>query len=158
MIDPDRISALCAAGGIRVVRMRRANLVKAAVSQIRARRYAERTGDWAVRPGMTPLEPIPIDPALLLERIHQMDHADRRLMGMFEGCTVIDVEYQELLDDLVGVAHRVREVLGVPQRPFRVLHEKATPDDLAAAIPNLDEVAGALAGTPWADQLAAPVA
>jgi hypothetical protein len=154
MADPDRISALCATGGIRVVRMRRANLVKAAVSQIRARRYAERTGEWAVRAGMTPLEPIAIDPELLLRRIDEMDRADRRLMTMFGGCTVVDVEYQELLDDLHGVAHRVRDVLGIPQRPFRVRHEKATPDDLAAAIPNLDEVARALAGTPWADQLA----
>jgi len=148
--DPARFSAQCAEGALRVVRMRRANLVKAAVSQIRARDHADATGRWPVGPDRPPPGPTHIDPARLRSVIDTMAAADRTLMTMFAGCAIHDVEYADLCDDLDGTVRGVRDFLAMGHRPYRVPDAKVTPDDLGAAIANFAEVAAALRGTPYA--------
>ncbi len=74
---------------LRVVRLRRRNLVKAAVSQIRAEQYAQKmereTGErpWAIKTGRPTLGPSTIDPDLLVKRIGIMEGCDRRLTAAF---------------------------------------------------------------------------
>lgn len=149
MRDPAAFTDLCARHGIRVVRMRRANVVKAAISQIRAEAYARATGSWSVPAGATGLGPSHIDPGVLRERIARMDRADRLLMDLFDGCAIHEVEYDDLQRDLAGVVRRVRDFLGIEQRPYSVPHEKATADDLAAAVENHAEIVASLRGTPY---------
>ncbi|MFO1541477.1 MAG: hypothetical protein ACKOTZ_13725 [Chloroflexota bacterium] len=153
--DPARFSAACAEGGIRIVRLRRANLVKSAVSQVRARDHADVTGRWSVTPDEPPPGPSHIDPVRLRAVIDTMAAADRTLMTMFAGCAIHDVEYADLIDDLEGTVRGVRDFLAIGLRPYRVPHAKMTPDDLRTAIVNFAEVAAALRDTPYAGQLEA---
>lgn len=144
---------------VRVVRLRRRNLVKSAVSQIRAEQYAAKmakeTGErpWAVKKGAPLLGPSTIDPDILLKRIKIMETCDRRLMDAFDADEVLDIEYEDINAALDVVVARLREYLEVPQAPFRVPFEKATPDMLEKAIVNFEDVRAKLAQTPYAVQL-----
>ena len=130
-----------------IIRMRRDNWVKAAVSQIRAKQYADRTAaetgqaQWGLRPGAAALGPTEIDPGLLLDRIAKMRRAHRRLMALFPPERVLDIEYEQLQANLPGVVRDVRRQLGADKdAPYTVAFEKATPDDLRVAITNYAEV------------------
>jgi len=147
--DRDRFSARCVEGGIRIVRMRRANVVKAAVSQVRARDHAATSGGWSIAPDEPAPGPSFIEPMRLRGVIDTMVAADAMLRSMFTGCAVHDVEYADLLRDLDGVVHRVRDFLTIEQRAYQVTHAKMTPDDLTASVLNLDEIALSLRGTPY---------
>jgi LPS sulfotransferase NodH len=157
--DDAALVARLRAAKVRVVRLRRADLVRAAVSQIRAEQYAEKTGTetgerlWAIRKGMTPLGATAIEPELLLKRIAIMEAADARLMQAFDPAEVLDIEYEDVNISLDGVVRRVRDYLDVPQGPYNVPFVKATPDRLEDAIANYDEVLAKLRGTPYARAL-----
>jgi len=144
---------------LRVVRLRRRNLVKAAVSQIRAEQYAQKmereTGErpWAIKTGRPTLGPSTIDPDLLMKRIGIMEGCDRRLTDAFAPAETLDIEYEDIDASLDAVVRRLRDYLDVPQVPFKVPFDKATPDRLDEAIVNYDEVRVRLAGTDYADQL-----
>lgn len=140
----------------RIVRLRRDNLLKAAVSQIRAEAYAKQTqkqcgvGIWALRKGNKPLGPIAIHPNLLLERIEVMKRFHSLLMGLFDEYQVFDIEYEEINCALPRTVERLRTFLSVPTREFSVPYEKATPDDLGAAVLNIDEIHERLTNSPYA--------
>jgi LPS sulfotransferase NodH len=157
--DDKAMAGLIRDAGVRVVRLRRANLVKAAVSQIRAEQYAERTGVetgtrlWAVKKGDAPLGRAPIDPELLVKRIGIMEACDRRLMQAFDADAVFDIDYEDVNTALDATAVRVRDYLSVPQAPYKVPYDKATPDELSDAITNFDAVVARLADTAYAGQL-----
>jgi len=144
---------------VRVVRLRRRNLVKAAVSQIRAEQYAQKmereTGErpWAIKTGRPTLGPSAIDPDLLMKRIAIIQGCDRRLTDAFAPAETLDIEYEDVNASLDTVVARLRDYLEVPQAPFKVPFDKATPDRLEGAIVNFDAVRARLAGTAYADQL-----
>jgi LPS sulfotransferase NodH len=160
--DDARMAGAIRAAGLRVVRLRRRNLVKAAVSQIRAEQYAQKmereTGErpWAIKRGRPTLGPSAIDPDLLVKRIGIMDQCDRRLMQAFAPAETLDIAYEDIAASLDAVVARVRDYLDVPQTPFKVPFDKATPDRLEDAIVNFDEVRARLAGTALAAQLGEP--
>jgi LPS sulfotransferase NodH len=143
----------------KVVRLRRENLVKAAISQIRAEQYAKKavreTGkaSWAIRKGTEGLGPSHIDPDLFIKRVGLMQTMHLRLMSDFKHDAVLDIEYEEINSSLPEVVERLRDHLGVPQRPYKVSFEKATPDDLSIAVENLSALRARLTDTPFADQL-----
>ncbi len=144
---------------LRVVRLRRRNLVKAAVSQIRAEQYAQKmereTGErsWAIKKGRPTLGPSTIDPDLLIKRIAIMEGCDRRLTAAFAPAESLDIEYEDIDASLDAVVGRLRDYLAVPQVPFKVPFDKATPDRLEEAIVNFDQVRARLAATAYAQQL-----
>lgn len=150
LADPGILADRFRADGLRIIRMRRDNLVKAAVSQMRAEAYAaltkERDGTarWAVRREEEPLGPVALDPEVLLRRIGHMSRARAALLDLFRPEEVLDVEYERLLADLPAVVADTRRHLGLPARPFDVPFRKATPDDLRAALSNYEEVAEAV--------------
>jgi len=159
--DDARMAGAIRDAGVRVVRLRRRNLVKAAVSQIRAEQYARKmereTGErpWAVKKGRPTLGPSAIDPDLLVKRIAIMETCDRRLSAAFAPGETLDIEYEDINASLEAAVGRVRDHLGVPQTPFKVPFDKATPDRLEDAIVNFAEVRARLAGTSYAGQLGA---
>jgi hypothetical protein len=144
---------------VHIVRLRRDNHVKAAVSQIRAEIYAEQTkaetgvGMWAVKKGAKPLGSTEIDPDVLLKRIGIMVENQEALMAAFSQQDVLDIEYEEIQSSLDNVVTRLRVSLGLPSMPYRVPFEKATPNKLSDAIANFSEVRMRLAATPYADYL-----
>ena len=158
--NPAGLGAVMLRDCVKVVRMRRDNLVKVAVSQIRGRIYAdearERIGrpKWALHKNDTPLGPVFVDPALLDTRLKAAERAHTALMRMFRPEAVLDIEYDQINTDLAAVVERLRPWLGLEHTPgFRVPYKKATPDNLRAAVTNFDELSAALAGTPYAAML-----
>jgi hypothetical protein len=140
---------------IRVVRLRRDNHVKSAISQIRAEMYAEQTrrdtgmATWAVKKGNKPLGPCMVDADLLLARIRIMDEWHSKLVSAFRDSAVLDIEYEEINSSLEETVRRLRDFLGVPHGPFRVAFDKATPDNLAETVLNFSEIRDRLTGTPY---------
>lgn len=153
--DADALKRFLKANGLAVVRLRRDNFVKSAVSQMRAAEYAQqaqrenREAGWFLKSGSEPLGPTRIDPELLMERIALMEGAQARLMDAFAPDEVLDVEYEEIRGDVAGVTARMRAHIGLPDTPYEIAHSKFTPDDLKAAIANYEDVARRLAGTPY---------
>ena len=146
--------------GIRLVRLRRDNLVKTAISQMRAEQYADKmereTGKrvWALKAGAERLGPTEIDPDVLVRRIGLIERTQSQLMDGFEAGKVLDLEYEEINRSVENVAGRLRSFLDVPGNPkYRIPHAKATPDDVHTSIANLGAVEARLAGTRYASML-----
>lgn len=146
MRDLDTIEALLRSHSISVIRMRRENCLRAAISQIRAEQYAEKTraetgsARWAQRTGEPGLGPSHIDPDILLRRTRIMEVQQERMMNGFEGLRLLEIEYGEINSQLMGVYNRVSEFLGLPCSAVSIPFEKSTPEDLSHAITNYGEV------------------
>jgi LPS sulfotransferase NodH len=155
----DAFSLLLQANGLRIVRLRRDNIVKCAVSQMRAEQYADQTGRetgvrrWAVRAGNQRLGATRLDPEILVKRIGKIESLQRRLMEAFPGHQVLDIEYEEINRSLDRVVEGFRDFLDMPQVSFKIPFLKATPDALAEAIENFAEIRERLSLTPWMAQL-----
>jgi hypothetical protein len=140
---------------VRVIRLRRDNHVKSAISQIRAEMYAEQTrrdtgtAMWAVKKGSNPLGPSVVDSDLLLKRIQIMAEWHSKLVSTFAGHEVLDIEYEEINGSLEETVRRLQSFLDLPHGPFRVTFDKATPDNLAETVLNFGEIRDRLAGTPY---------
>jgi len=153
--DWESFSSLLVEYEIRIVRFRRENLVKTAVSQIRAEQYAERTlaqsgvARWGVLRGHKPLEPVAIDPEMLLSRVRVAESQQQRLMESFDGQDVLDIEYEEIRCSLHAVVARLRGFLELPDNEFTLKFDKATPDELREAIPNFLEIRDRLSHTAY---------
>ena len=153
--DIPAMTAMLRNAGVRVVRLRRDNLVKAAVSQMRAEAHAEKLrretgeGPWAIRKGMALPGPSALDVDLLFKRIGIMEQKHQALMAAFAPEEVLDIEYEEINIALDEVARRVRDYLEVPQKSYDVPFLKATPDRLEDAIVNYDDVLARLRASPY---------
>ena len=153
--DLDALQRALTENNVRVVRLRRKNFAKAAISQIRAEIYAKQTEQetgvaaWGVKRGAKTLGPTVIDPDLLLRRIGIMVEYDSKLMNAFAAPDVLDIEYEEINGSLDGVVTRLRDFLEIPQKAFSPPFDKATPDRLADAVTNFPEIQARLAGTPY---------
>jgi len=148
--------AMLRGAGVRVVRLRRDNLVKAAVSQMRAEDHAEKTrretgeAPWAIKKGLPPPGPSVLDPELLVKRIGIMERQHAALMTAFAPGDVLDIDYEEINGALDDAVRRLRDYLDVPQKEYKVPFVKATPDSLDEAITNFDEVMARLRDTNFA--------
>lgn len=150
---------LLASSGVSLLRLRRTNFIKAAVSQIRAEIYAQQTKEksgvarWAVRKGETGLDAVSIDPDLLLRRAQIMHKADQQLLGATKGFEVYDIEYDDIRLNTEAVIDAVTDYIGLARSPVSIPFVKSTPDDLALAISNYGDVKSALASTAYSHQL-----
>lgn len=151
MESPGELLAHLAERGIVFVRMFRENVVKAAISQIRAEKYARHTqrtegqSRWAVPKGGQPLGATEIDLDLLNQRIEMMASAHQLFQEVSGGLPrSIDIEYEALNADPRGTIASVFLQLGFDNRPIDLAYSKATPDNLRTAISNFDTIAEAL--------------
>lgn len=157
--DLPALRRLLSANRVRIVRLRRDNIVKSAVSQMRAEQFADGTREkcgvarWAVRHGEEKLGTTRLDLDMLLRRIELIESLQQRLMSGFESATVADVEYEELNTALPQTVRRIRKFLELPDKPLRVPFVKATPDALEEAVENFSEMSQRLSGTRWAAQV-----
>lgn len=133
--------------GLSLLRMRRANIVKVAVSHERARLYATQseqlTGKarWGVRRGETPLPPTPLDPQSFVETLALVHREDDALRDFQPDCPIYDLDYEALVADEPQILREIFAWLDIaPDRRPGTLFVKATPDDLGEAVPNLDEL------------------
>src|SRR5206468_16862 len=99
--------------------------------------------------GHKPLEPVAIDPEMLLSRVQLAESQQRRLMESFQGQDVLDIEYEEIRCSLNAVVTRLRTFLELPDNDFRLKFDKATPDELREAIPNFLEIQDRFSNTAY---------
>ena len=138
--------------GVSLIRMRRANVLKVAVSQLRAEIYARKTlaqngtAMWGVRSGRVPLGPSELDPRRFLTAVKTAKSADEKILAFRPDLPTLDIDYRELQADPGRIVRYACRWLGLDVggevSPGFI---KATPDDLATAVPNLAELRTALA-------------
>jgi hypothetical protein len=153
--DRGRLSDLLGELSVSLVRLRRRNIVKVAVSLLRAEIYAAqsraRTGVavWGVRSDCEPLGPTPLDTRRFLEVAARATQADAMLAAFSPATPTLDIEYGQLRDGGGRIAAEVCDWLGLTvSREARPYFIKATPDDLASAVPNLASLREALVASP----------
>ncbi|HEV2754767.1 MAG TPA: hypothetical protein VG318_03190 [Actinomycetota bacterium] len=142
VLDPDAFTHVLRECGAYVLLLQRRNVVKAVVSWFRSELVNRATGDWNVyRAGDVP-PPIEIDTAEFVDRIGRYEEARRRLQQYaleLERPTLM-LYYEDLLADESSMLASVCGFLGVGAVPLKGGTVKATPDDLRAAVANLDEL------------------
>jgi hypothetical protein len=157
--DLGEFHRLFLANNVRIIRIKRDNPVKTAVSQMRAEEYARKTlqetgvARWGVLRGKEPLGAIDIDPEKLLSRVRIVEAEQKRLLDGFSGTEILDIEYEEIRSSLDDVVRRVRDFLGLSHRPFTLKFDKATPDNLESAISNFAEVRHSLSANGYGNHL-----
>lgn len=163
VLDPEGLAALLRQVEARVIHMRRANVVKGAISTINADRLRQRTGQWTMYREDHRPEPFAIDIGRLRSWIASREEGDARIQAYIRD---LDLPSMELTyEDLVGhpgeAVERLGEFLGFRLRPpalDRTHSKKVTPDDLRDILTNYDAVAEAMRGTPYEPMLAARTA
>lgn len=158
------VETVLRANDVKIIRMRRDDCLKAAVSQIRAEQYARETLEkngkarWAVRKGEEPLGPSHVPPDILSRRIGIMKTQQDVMMAGFAGLDTLDIEYEEINFDLEATYRRLSDFLGFCARSYAVPFVKATPGDLRSAVNNYEEICENLRGGPYAMYLPEDVA
>lgn len=146
-----RLASLLEDRGLALIRLRRDNYVKVAISQLRAELYAKRSvaqsgvAKWGVRTGREPLESAPLDPKRFIRSVALAKHADGLLARFRPDVPTLDLEYGQLQTSSDQVAADVCQWLGLAvSRPATPAFVKATPDNLEEAVPNLPHLREAL--------------
>jgi hypothetical protein len=140
-------SSLLATSGLKVVHLRRENLLGRFVSWLQARE----TDRWDVREGATaPKAPkVTVDPAEMVRDFLATREEQSKLEHQIAGHQVFDITYERLSAEPAGEAARVCEFLGVPAFDgFAVKYKKTGAKDLRDAVENYEEIAELLRG--WA--------
>ncbi len=157
--DLKRVADWLLNNGVKIIRLRRDNIVKAAISQVRAELYAKQTEKemgkpmWGVRPEMTPLGPTEIDVGALQRRLPMIAESNMALLGAFRATDVLDLEYEGFNNDMGKTVERARDFIGLPAVRFVVPFVKATPDDPETVVTNYAEIRERLKSTPYAAML-----
>lgn len=156
--DVDDFAGLCEMLNICVLRHHRRNLIKVAVSQQRAELYATRSAEqdgkaqWGVLKGKAPLGAVALDPGIFVETLCRVAAAQEKFDAFAPDCPTYELEYETLRSDPLGTGRDVMRWLGLePQREIALRFDKATPDRLVDAVPNLDTLRAAAAGAGFAD-------
>ena len=137
---------------VRVLALRRRNLVKLAVSTLNAKRIHDATGRWNLRGSDAALSPLAVQPDDLAHAIEGCAAAQREVDDYTArlGLETLVLEYEDLLADEAAWLDRVARFLGVEPRPLRGTVEKATSDDLRIALADHAMHAARFADTPYA--------
>lgn len=149
--DPTALAAAVDRHEAVVIRMRRDDRLRLAVSRINARRLREATGRWNAGDGTAPVTPEAIDPATLEAALAATAEEVARVDAFVTtlGRPVVEIAYVEILRDPEGVLDRVQSALGVPRRGLASSVVKNTGEDLRESLPNLDALREAFADSPW---------
>lgn len=138
----------------RIVHMTRRNLVKQAVSSIRATDLYEATGHFNLDPGQEDLVPGPYE--IPVERFHRIltwleSHVEalERFVSRLP-LPVLRLAYEDLVGDTDGTMRRVWDWLDVPCTDVYSRSIKVTSDDLSDVVSNYDEIVDHYRGTRFA--------
>jgi LPS sulfotransferase NodH len=140
---------------IRVLHLRRRNLLKMHVSQLLMPK--KRNAIW--EPHTTePLPPVTtrVDPAAALEQMRRAREQYDFFERAFAGHPRLRLVYEDLIEDQrlrPAEGRRICDFLGVSYRPMHSSFIKLNPDSLEAMVTNYDELASAFTKTEFADHL-----
>ncbi len=154
IVDRDDFAPLLRDLGVRLIRMRRRNVLKLAISAMNAKRVHEKTGRWNIWSDADRPDAITIDVEELMARIRRRDVTEERIGAFCEQFETepLEIWYEDLLADVRATLERVGSFLGfelTQDAQERSEVRKVTSDDLRDAIANFDEVEKALEGTDY---------
>lgn len=158
--DPEAIRRQLKDQNAKIIVLTRKNLLKVAVSQIRRGELARETEKALGKrlqnrvDGVAPPPPSQIAPNKLVATMRQAEKAREQTeeLAAYLGRPVLSLNYEQLLEDLDRVLDKAEKFLGVPIKVRdRYTPRKNTPDDLKAAVANLDEIASVLRNGEYAE-------
>ena len=151
--NPLTLGYLTRNNDIRVIHLRRRNLLKMHVSQLLMPK--RRNAIW--EPHTTePLPPVTtwVDPAVAIEEMRRADLLYKRFEDIFAGHKRLALVYEDMLENQrlrPSEARRICEFLGVEDHPMYSSFIKLNPESLEAMVVNYRELAAAVSQTEFAD-------
>jgi LPS sulfotransferase NodH len=133
--------------GFRIVFLTRRDVVKQALSWIYADRLFQRSGEWNLVRHDIQFQPIAVKCEELVRRIRALERGRDALLDFVAslGNLPIEVNYETLQDSLESEASRVAGALGITvTSQLCATVRKHTPDDLAQAVANPEQVRACL--------------
>ena len=133
--------------GLRVIHLRRANLLRALVSM----KIAEKTDVWKV----VEMQDEPVDKRIeldlqeCLESFCQTRQWERDAHHKLPGNPLLELTYEDLTADFQGQMQCVQEFLGVEPIDMHPLSVKQNPEKLCDLIVNYDDLKKHFAGSEW---------
>lgn len=148
--DLEAFGQMLRARQVRIISMRRQNLVKLAVSALNAKRMHAETGRWNQRAGAPRLGPLRVEPAQLEAAIESAANAQATVASFVASLALptLELDYEGLLADERATLDRVSSFLEIERRPMTSAVEKSTEDDLRQALAEFDALAAHFAAGP----------
>ena len=149
--DPASLRRCVHENDVVVISMRRADLLRLALSRINARRLYEATGAWNIRAGAKPLGDGEVSVEELSQALSDCRSDVQRLQEFVDslGGHPHVIEYADIIASPESVLARVQEWLGVEVRPLLSSVVKNTNEDLTAAVSNFAQLREALSDGGW---------
>lgn len=141
--DADGFAGVLAELGVRVIHLKRRNLVKLTVSSLNSERAREHTGDWNLyRRDPAVDAPLPIEPEAFLARLakHEGYEAALDRFVLAAGRPTLTLHYEDLLVAQRETLALAFGFLGVGTIETSGRTVKMTGDDLRTVLPNFDEL------------------
>lgn len=134
-----------------VILMRRADLLRLALSRINARRLYEATGAWNVRAGRSPMGDAEISVEELDAALAECEEEVRSLDSFVSSLEVEPkvIEYASIIDSPESVLDAVQEWIGVKVRSLAPAVVKNTSQDLTRAVSNFDRLREEMSTGRW---------
>jgi hypothetical protein len=153
VVDPETFSEYLNRNGVKVIALRRRNLVKIVVSWINCERLFKATGRYHLYGSDDPVDPTHLDLDDFAVRLHcvseQRDRFEEFVWGQLE-TQVLTIWYEDMFSSESHEAiSSVLRFLGVKIRPVHGTTSKVTSDDLSDAIANYEELRTAYFGTEY---------
>lgn len=147
--------ARLASPSVRLVYLKRKNLVKAAVSEINAQRLWRKTGLWNAEEPSQVQGGVKVNPDRLVRALERRGALERAHRAFFEICgnPRLELQYEDLLADRDTFLSRLLAFLELEDLPMAGGFYKNTPDCLREAILNYREVSRVLKGRGYGEYL-----
>jgi hypothetical protein len=143
-VEPTRFIPLIQEFDVKLIRLRRKNVVKHAVSWLRAVHLSNSRGNlWNIHQGQPGLGPININPDFLVYTIRWLIDAQRRHDEAYLAFTrrKMMINYEDVLLGGPEWQGRILSFLEVHPIPLVEFHQKLTDDRLTCSVSNYDEIA-----------------
>ncbi len=133
---------------IRIIHLKRKNMLKAYLSRCRA----NRTGSWVNTHGAEEAAvSVPLDYEDCLDSFERTRRHEQACDTIFSRHDKLELTYEELASDYVEQIYRVQTFLGLAPSPVEPTTFKQSREPLSRAISNYAELRRRFSDTPWAD-------
>lgn len=151
MLDLHEFAEYLEASDIRVIVMKRENLVKQAISFQRAHELFRATGEWNRKGDAPALPPSRISLAEFDNWLRKVTFDHRMIVAFSDRLSnrKLMVEYSDLMRDQTASLDRIATFLEVSGAPLVSRVVKNTPDDLSLAVTNIAELRDAYRDTEY---------
>ena len=142
VVEPALFLELAAEFEMRLIRLRRRDLVKQAISWLRGVRSSKERNQWFLYTNQQPLDAGPVSVDDLEATLHWLQRSRDDHAAVFQTYPrpSLLVDYEDMLNDWERTQQRVLDFLGARQWPLGSFYQKVTGDDLQQAVSNYDEI------------------